>query len=165
MFKTLDKYFNNVKGTFNDNIYVQDWTSDGSSNLKISYLRTMNNANKRPRLDKNGKIRLEFKRDEFLKQNEADDLKKIVNIYIVYEMTDNGPPGGVSNTFGLHNFLFGATVLKPGKYSDEFSFKNEYSGYRIGFSSKYFKHPEDNKDAYSVVIIGCDQSKSKHINN
>ena len=78
-------------------------------------------------------------------------------------MIDNGPyPGPVSNTFGIDNFLFGITVLKPGKDSEGFFTKNEYSGYGIGFSHTSFIHPEDNRGVYCVVIVGCDQSKSKH---
>ena len=59
LLNTLLKYLNSLKGTFNDNIYVQDWQSSGSSDLKVSSIRKINNFNLRPRLDNtNGRLRL-----------------------------------------------------------------------------------------------------------
>ena len=105
-----------------------------------------------------------FEGKNLFKQNKADDHEKIINIYIVYEMINNGPAGDLY-TFGLHNFLFGTNVLKPGKDNKSFYTKNEYSGYGIGFADKSCKHPKVNKSDYCVVALGCDQSQSKYTNN
>ena len=138
LFNTLLKIFNSVKDTLNNNIYVQDWQSNGSSDIKKSYIRKVNSVNKRPRLDiNNGRIRLEFKRNEHSKQNKADIPDETVNIYIVYELIDNDSGGDLSN-FGIHNFLFDATVLKPGKDNKDFFTKSKYSGYGIGVSYPSF---------------------------
>ena len=63
-----------------------------------------------------------------IKQNKYTFNRKIVNIYIVYDLDSN------SNDFDptLQNFLFG--VVKLTKNSDIDKYK--YSGYGTGFDSK-----------------------------
>ena len=71
----------------NNTTYVYTWQSDGLLDSKISTVRTDINNDRAPIFGyKNNEIRLQFKKDIVLKQSEADTHKKIVNIYIAYEI-------------------------------------------------------------------------------
>ena len=91
-----------------------------------------------------------------IKQNKSTFNRKIVNIYIVYDLDSN------SNDFDstLQNCLFGA--VKRTKNSDIDKYK--CSGYGIGFDSKgSFLH--SNGLGRNAIIFGADMSSSTHTNN
>ena len=92
-----------------------------------------------------------------IKQNKFTFNKKILNIYIVYDLDSN------LNNFDpiLENCLFGA--IKITKNSDIDKYK--YSGYGLGFDSKgVFSRPTGSFGNYSV-IFGVDASGSIHASN
>ena len=82
-------------------------------------------------------------------------LKKIVNIYSVYELDKIY----VKNSPTLVNCLFGAVSLTKNADID----KHKYSGYRIGFDRGrvYFV----NGFGRNVIIFGVDMSSSVHVDN
>ena len=82
---------------------------------------------------------------------------KIVNIYIVYEITRITPINGYPT---LENCLFGAVKLT--KHPDIDKYK--YSGYGIGFDRKG-KFSLDYGFGQNVLIFGDDMSFSVHANN
>ena len=84
--------------------------------------------------------------------------KKIVNIYIVYEL---GASSSNVNDPTLKNCLFGAVTLT--KNADIEKYK--YSGYGIGFDRKSsFSFPSGGF-GQNVIIFGVDMSSSAHIDN
>ena len=84
-------------------------------------------------------------------------LKKIVNIYIVYELILHNSD---SNYPTLEKCLFGAIKLKRGTDIDNY----KYFGYGIGFDRKGFFPVGDNVGR-NVIISGVDMSLSPHIDN
>ena len=85
-------------------------------------------------------------------------LKKIVNIYIAYDLDASG-----SNTSDptLKTCLFGAVTLT--KNAD--IYKNGYSGYKIGFDRRSSFSFPGGGFSQNVLIFGADMSSSAHIDN
>ena len=83
--------------------------------------------------------------------------EKIVNIYIVYELSSN-----INNfEFTLENCLFGAVKITKNADIDQY----KYSGYGIGLDSPgTFLFPSG-KFAQNVIIFGVDMSSSVHVDN
>ena len=84
--------------------------------------------------------------------------KKVVNIYIVYELSvsisnDNDPT--------LKNCLFGAITLTKNADIEKYG----YSGYGIGFDRRgSFSFPGGGY-GQNVLIFGADMSSSAHVDN
>ena len=104
------------------------------------------------------KIRVKFT-ESCLKQSKIlYNHKKVVNIYIVYEIEGNNRG---YNYPKLENCLFGAVTLTKNNDIDKY----RYSGYEIGFDRRgSFSFPGG---AYgkNVIIFGTDMSSCKHIDN
>ena len=84
--------------------------------------------------------------------------KKIVNIYIVYEIANNF---NVSIYPTLGNCLFGSVKLTKNPDIDKYG----YSGYGIGFDRKgFFSHPSGGIGR-NALIFGVDMSSSRKIDN
>ena len=100
-----------------------------------------------PLLDYVGtKARVEFK-GSCLKQNKFSfDLRKIINIYIVYKINKNF---NISSYPTLENCLFGAIKLTKHPDTDQY----KYSGYGIGFDKKRF-FVLGNEIGRNVTIFG-----------
>ena len=82
----------------------------------------------------------------------------MVNIYTVYEITDNFDD---SNYPTLENCLFGSVKLTKNSDIDKY----RYSGYGIGFDRKgFFSHPSGGTGR-NVIIFGVDMSSSTKIDN
>ena len=85
--------------------------------------------------------------------------RKIVNIYIAYEMTKNIPTN--SSYLIIQNSLFCEIGFIKGTTIDEF----KVTGYGIGFDSKgTFSHPNGGVGR-NVLIFGADMSSSVHVAN
>ena len=79
--------------------------------------------------------------------------KKVVNIYIVYEISKRI---NISNYLALENCLFGAVTLTKNADIDRY----KYSGYGIGFDRHgSFSFPGTGLDR-NVIIFGVDMSSS-----
>ena len=110
----------------NDINYILSWKSKGLSNLEIDSIKT-NNYLINPYIDTydNNKI-IKFD-GSFLNRFQPTILHgDIVNIYIVYEITDNF---NGSNYLTIENFLFGSVKLTKNADIDKYG----YSGYGYFF--------------------------------
>ena len=112
-----------------------------------------------PSLDYVGhKIRVNFRGDCLKQEIITFNHRKIVNIYIVYEIERSV---NISSYPTLENCLFGAVKLT--KHIDVDLYK--YSGYGIWFDRKgFFSHPSGG-NGKNVIIVGVDMSSSSHIDN
>ena len=156
-FLPMGKYFklNSVVGV----IYrVLSWQSKGISNERIKPPTTSNNS-LNPRLSYNDtKIKVQFI-GSCLKQPKFTFIhKKVVNIYIVYELDASSSH---SSDPTIKNCLFEAVTLT--KNADIEKYK--YSGYGIGFDRRSsFSFPSGGF-GQNVLIFGADMSSSIHIDN
>ena len=83
---------------------------------------------------------------------------KVVNIYIVYELSASGSH---SDDPTLKNNLFGAVTLTKNADIDKYG----YSGYGIGFDRKSSFSFPGGGFGQNVLIFGVDMSFSAHIDN
>ena len=103
------------------------------------------------------KIRLEFN-GSCLKQDKVTcNHGKIVNIYIVYEISKNY---SISTYPTLENCLFGAVSLTKNADIDKY----KYSGYGIGFD-RQGGFSFGNGFGKNCIIFGADLSSSLYANN
>ena len=118
---------------------------------------TTSNYSITPKLDYYGsKIRIKF-HGNYLKQAKAIYDGKIVNIDVVYEISENY---NISSYPTLENCLFGAVSLTKHTSVDQC----KYSGYGIGFDRKEV-FPFGNELGRNVTILGADMSSSVHATN
>ena len=124
------RYFKRVSGFGSDN-YIYSWRSKGLSGENIT-APTTTDYSLNPQLSYLGaKTREEFK-ESCLKQDKiAYDHGKIVNFYIVLEISKNYDIG-ISPT--LKNVIFAAVILTKNADIDMY----KYFGYGIGFDRKGF---------------------------
>ena len=85
--------------------------------------------------------------------------RKIVNIYIVYEI--NIKDSMTSSDPTLENCLFGAVTLNKNVNIDQYG----YSGYGIGFDRRSSYSFPGGGFGQNVLIFGADMSSSIHIDN
>ena len=84
--------------------------------------------------------------------------KKVVNIYIVYELAGSSSH---SDDPTLKNCLFGAVTLTKNADIDKYG----YSGYGIGFDRRSSFSFPGGGFGQNVLIFGADMSSSTHIDN
>ena len=157
VFQTLGTY---LKVTYaNDNNYISSWQSKGLSDLEINSIKR-NNYLLNPYIEHHdtSKIRIKFNRS-FLNRFPPTILHgKIVNIYIVYEITNNF---NASSYLTLENCLFGSVKLTKNTDINKY----RYSGYGTGFDRKgFFSHPRGGTGR-NVTIFGEDMNSSTKIDN
>ena len=103
------------------------------------------------------KIRVEFN-GSYLRQDKVTyNHGKIVNIYIVYEISKNYSIGTYPT---LKNCLFGAVSLTKNADIDQY----KYSGYGTGFDRKR-EFSFDRGFGRNYIIFGANMSSSSHANN
>ena len=160
VFQPIYKYFKRVIDSADNTVYVHYWQSKGLSDEKIDAPGTSNSNDQAPVLEYGGAgTRLKFKGD-LLRQNKVTyNHGKIVNIYIVYEIS---PTFTSQSSFTLKNSLFGA--VKITKNADISKYK--YSGYGISFDSKgSFLLHADGAYGVNVIIFEADLTSSTHANS
>ena len=102
-------------------------------------------------------MRIEFK-GSCLKQDKISfNHRKIVNIYIVYEITKHFD---IDSYRTLENCLIGAVKLNKLPDIDQY----KYSGYGIGFDRKG-SFSLGNETGRNAIIFGVDMSSSPHVDN
>ena len=146
IFQPVYKYFKFITNTN----YISSWKSKGLSDESIKPPTTSDNS-LNPALNYYGtKTRVKFT-GSCLKQSKITYThKKVVNIYIVYEL---GASSSYIDDPTLKNCLFGAVE----KYG--------YSGYGIGFDRRgSFSFPGGGY-GQNVLIVGADMGSSAHIDN
>ena len=147
MFQPLHNYFKRICNTDN----ISAWKSKGLSEESIKLPTTSNNG-LAPSLDFiNDKIRVTFDGGCLIQENTTNTHKKVVNIYIVYEL--NSYPRSTKFTSG--NSLFGAVKLTKNADPDKY----RYSGYGIGFDTRgSFSLPNSIAYGRNWIIFGVDMS-------
>ena len=156
VFQPMYRYFKRIAGVSSGN-YIYFWKSKGLSDEELVSI-TASNYKITPELSfYDTKTRLEFN-GSCLKQDKVTyNHGKIINIYIVYEISQNY---SISSYPTLENCLFGAVSLTKNADIDKY----KYSGYGIGFD----RHGESsfgNGLGKNCIIFGADLSSSLHANN
>ena len=138
---------------------VSSWKSKGLSTETITSLSAPNNF-LNPSLNYlDTKIKVRFS-GSCLKQDKITYThRKIVNIYIVYEI--NIKDSMTSSDPTLENCLFGAVTLNKNVNIDQYG----YSGYGIGFDRRSSYSFPGNGFGQNILIFGVDNSFSIHIDN
>ena len=134
VFQTVARYLKVARA--NDINYILSWKSKGLTNIEIDSIKITNYMlNPYMITYDNGKTRIKVD-GIFLNWFPPTVLHGgIVNIYIVYEITDNF---NASSYPTLENCLFGSVKLTKNPDIDKYG----YSGYEIGFDRKgFFSHP------------------------
>ena len=153
----MSKYFK-----LNTNVGVIDrvlsWQSTGLSNESIKP-PTIFDISLNPRLNYNStKIRVQFTGSCLKQPKFTFTHKKVVNIYIVYEL---GASSSHISDPTIKNCLFGMVILT--KIADIEKYR--YSGCGIGFDRRSsFSFPSGGF-GQNVLIFGADMSSSIHIDN
>ena len=157
VFQPMYRYFKIIAGVGNGS-YIYYWKSKGLSQEIINSIKTPNHSIT-PNLDYYGtKTRVEFN-GSCLKQDMVTfKYGKIVNIYIVYEISENI---NISNYSTLENCLFGSVILTKNADFDKY----KYSGYGIGFDRHGNFSFLDIGLARNVITFGIDISAFVHIDN
>ena len=94
-----------------------------------------------------------------MKQNKITYAhEKIVNIYIVYELTGSNTD---DNNSTVKNSLFGPVILTKNANFD----KHQYSGYGIGFDSRGSFLFQVGWFGRNLITFGVDMSSSVYIDN
>ena len=157
VFQPLYRYFNQVSGVGSGN-YIYSWKSKGLFDENIT-APTTSDYKPNPELSCFGtKTRVEVK-GNCLKQHKVTfNHGKVVNIYTVYEISNNYP---VSTYSTLEKFLFGAVSLTENADIN----RCKYSRYGIGLDSHgSFSFPGIGLGR-NVIIFGIDMSSSVHVDN
>ena len=152
VFQPIDKYFKRIIGVGNVE-YIYFWKSRGLSDERINSI-TASNYMITPSLDYLGaKIKVKVS-GSYLKQDKITYTHgKIVNIYIVYEISKNYY---ISDYPTLEKCLFGAFSLNNNADIDQ----DKYSGYGIGFDRKGEFSFGSRGFGKNVIIFGVDLSSS-----
>ena len=138
--------------------YISSWKSEGLSAESIKPPSTSDNS-LTPALSYYGtKTRVKFT-GSCLKQSQiSNTLRKVVNIYIVYEL---GASSSHVHDSTLKNCSFSAVTLTKNADVD----KHGYCGYGTGFDRRgSFSFPGGGY-GQNVLIFGVDMSFSAHIDN
>ena len=154
VFQKVYRYYKTIS---NNDSNILSWKSKGLIDESIKPPSTYNKL-LNPSVDYVGtKARVKFNGDCSKQDKISFDHRKIVNIYMVYEIERNFD---ISSYSTLGNCLFGAVKLT--KHFDIDLYK--YSGYGIGFDRKGFFSTGD-EVGRNVIIFGVDMSSSPHIDN
>ena len=153
VFQPMYRYFKRTAGIGNGN-YIYYWQSKGLSDERIN-----SNLSVSPFLDCYGtKARVGFNGGCSKQDSVAFNHKKLVNIYIVCEISKNI---NISNYPILENCLFWAVSLDKNDDIDRYG----YSGYGIGFDGHgSFSFP-GTRLGRNLIIFGVDISSSTKIGN
>ena len=157
VFQPIYRYFRRIIGVASGN-HIYFWKSIGLSDERRN-CNTASNYTITPELSFSGtKTKVEFN-GSCLKQDKVTYKHgKIVNIYIVYEISKNF---NISNYPTLENCLFGAVSLTKNADIDQY----KYSGYGIGFDRKGEFSFGSRGFRRNCIILGADLSSSSHANN
>ena len=153
----MGKYFklNSVVGVIDR---VLSWQSKGLSNESIKPPTTTNNS-LTPELNYYGtKTRVKFTESCLKESSHIFTHKKIVNIYIVYELAASS-----SHTSDpiIKNCLFAAVTLTKNAGIEKY----KCSGCGIGFDRRSIFSFLIGGFDQNVLILGADMSSSIHVNN
>ena len=153
----MRKYFksNSVVGVI-DRVLL--WKSKGLSNESVKPPTTTNNS-LTPELNFYGtKIKIKFTGSCLKQSDYIFAHKKVVNIYIVYELAASSSHDSDPT---IKNCLFGAVTLTKNEDIEKY----KYSGYGIGFDRRSSVSFTGGGFGQNVLTFGADMSTSIHIDN
>ena len=154
IFQPIHEYIKIIANTR----YISEWKSKGLSDEKIKPFRTSDN-NLTPSIDYyKYNIRVIFNGSILRQPKISYTHGKIVNIYIVYELTGSSSH---SDDLTLKNYLFGAVTLTKNTDID----KHGYSCYGIGLDRRSNFSSPGGGFGQNVLIFGVDMISSTHIGN
>ena len=157
VFQPIYIYFEIIAGVGNCS-YINYWKSKGLSDKKINSVKTSNHSIN-PNFNYYGtKTRVEFNESCLEQDKVTFDHGKIVNIYIVYEISKNI---NICNYRTLENCLFGAVSLTQKANINKY----KYSGYGIRFDRHGNFSFLGIGLVRNVIIFGVDMSFSVHVDN
>ena len=120
MSQPIYRYFKRIAGVGNGN-YISYWKSRGLSDKRINSIKTSNHSIT-PNLDYYGtKTRAEFNGSCLKQDRIIFNHRKVVNIYIVYEI---GKSINISDYQALENCLFGAVALTKNADIDKYKYSD-----------------------------------------
>ena len=154
VFQPVHRYFKFISNTN----FISEWISKGLSSESIKPPTTSNNS-LAPAINNYGtKTRVKFSGSCLQQSKLTYTHKKIVNIYVVYEL---GASSSNNNDPTLKNCLFGAVTLTENTDIDKYG----YSGYGIEFDRRSsFSFPSGGF-GQNIIIFGVNISSSPHIDN
>ena len=124
VFQSIYRYFKQIAGVGNGN-YIYYWKSKGLSDKRINSIKTPNHSIT-PNLDYYGtKTRVEFNGSCLKQDRIIFNHRKVVNIYIVYEIDKSI---NISNYQALENCLFGAVALTKNADIDKYKYSDMVLG-------------------------------------
>ena len=157
VFQPMYRYFKIIAGARNGS-YIYYWISKGLSDEKSNSIKTCNHSITPKSSYYGTKTRVEFN-GSCLKQDMVTFKHgKIVNIYIVYEISENID---ISDYPTLENCLFGSVIFTKNADFDKY----KYSGYGIGFDRHGNFSFLDIGLGRNVITFGVDISAFVHIDN
>ena len=152
------QYFKRVIGVGSGNC-IYFWKSKGLSD-KNTTAPTTNDYSLNPQLSYFGtKTRIEFKGSCSKQDKVTYSHKKIVNIYIVYEISNNN--NNNINYATLKSCLFGAVSSTKNADIDKY----KYFAYGIGFDEHGSHSDPSGGNERNVIIFGVGMSSSTKINS
>ena len=160
VFQPMYRYFKRIAGVGIDN-YICFSKSKGLSDESLDS-NTASNCKITSELSFYGgtKTKVQFNGSCLNQDKVKDNHGKVVNIYIVYEISQNY---SISSYPALENCLFAAVSLTKNVEID----KCKYSGYGIGFDKggEFSFGNELGRLGRNYKIFGADLSRSSHANN
>ena len=142
--------------TINVTDYFFSWKSKELSNETIKPPTTSDNSLIPTSYYYAAKLRVKFT-GSCLKQNKVIfNHRKVVNIYIVYEL---GASGSNKSDPTIKNCLFSAVTLTKNRDTDKYG----YSGYGIGFDRRSAFSFPGGGFCQNVLILGVDISSSSQV--
>ena len=154
MFQQIYRYFKFISNTN----FISEWISKGLSSEIIKPPTTPNNS-LAPAINNYGtKTRVKFTGSCLQQSKLTYTHKKIVNIYVVYEL---GASSSNINDPTLKNCLFSAVTLTKNTDIDKYG----YSGYGIGFDRRSSFSFTGGGFGQNILIFGVDMSLSTKIDN
>ena len=153
----MEKYFQ-LNSVVNTADYVSSWQSKGISNESIKPPTTSDNS-LTPELNYYGtKTRVKFTRSCLKQLDQIYTHKKVVNIYIVYELAASSSHDSDPT---IKKCLFGAVTLTKNAGFEKY----KYSGYGIGFDRRSSFSFTGGGFGQNVIFFDADMSTSIHIDN
>ena len=140
-----------------NNKWITKWMSKGLSNKSLEVVATSNNTITPAINYYEDKVRLKFTGSVLQQKRVTQNHKKVVNIYVVYEITNFH---GINSYPTLTNAIFQAVKLTKNADIDKY----KYSGYGIGFDGKGF-YSIGNEIKRNVIIFGVNMDSSTNLDN
>ena len=156
IFQPISKH---LKAPYVNNItYILSWNSRGLNDVKIESIKT-NNHSLNPRMDHYDMSKISLKFDgSFLNRFLPTILhSKIVNIYIVFEITSDYK---YINYPSLENCLLESVKLTKNVDIDKYG----YSGYGVGLDRET-SFSIGSETGKNIIVFGVDMSSSAKIDN